>query len=481
MASRQAVGLSLRSRLAIWCVAVVVVVVVAFATAVLVTQRQMAIRRIDRGLAETHQQVANMLLEELGELDSPALAARETLEILASPGRPIAILDGSGAVLARRFDGPAFADVFAGGGLARTDTIASGRTDWRVQASRDTLRGVPFVVVVAAGLEEVARDQRDLRQAILLGAPIALLLAAAGGLWLATSGLRPITDMARRAAELPLSGADDLGRPIRPDEVGQLTAAFNALLARLRAALHTQRQFMADASHELRTPVSIIRTAADVALSRDHREEHEYRETLAITSAQARRLGTLVDDMLVLARADAGGYPLRCVDFFVDDVVDECLRAVGVLAAARRVAVAATGTADVVLHGDPELIQRLLVNLLQNAVQHTPEGGAVAVRVSRHDAEVSLTVTDNGAGIPREHASRIFERFVQLDPSRRGDGAGLGLTIARWIAEAHGGRLSLVSTGPGGTTFCVTMPAGTTETVALAPGAADETTVAAPV
>jgi two-component system, OmpR family, sensor kinase len=477
--------LSLRARLAIWCVAVVVVVVAAFATAVLVTQRQIAIRRIDGALAETQRQVARMLQEELGELDAPADAARETLEILASPQRPIAILDGGGAVLARRFDGPALADVFAGGRPASlTGTVASGGAAWRVQATRETLRGVPFVVVAASGLDEVARDQQDLRQAILVGAPLALLLAAAGGLWLATSGLRPITQMARRAASLPLAGAEDLGRPMRPDEVGQLTAAFNALLARLRAALQTQRQFMADASHELRSPVSIVRTAADVALSRDRREESEYREALLITATQARRLGTLVDDMLVLARADAGGYPLRCVDFFVDDAVDACLRAVGVLAAARRVAVAASGATDVVLHADPELIQRLLVNLLQNAVQHTPPGGAVTLSVSLHEADVSIAVSDSGSGIPPEQVDRIFERFVQLDPSRRGDGAGLGLTIARWIAEAHGGTLSVVSTAPGGATFRLTLPAGRVagaQAAATAYTAAREKTLVVPI
>jgi signal transduction histidine kinase len=186
--------------------------------------------------------------------------------------------------------------------------------------------------------------------------------------------------------------------------------------------------------------------------------------------------------MLVLARADAGGYPLRCVDFFADDVVDACLRAVGVLAAARHVAVTADGATDVVLQADPELIQRLLVNLLQNAVQHTPEGGAVTVRVSRHDADVALTVTDSGAGIPPEQVARIFERFVQLDPSRRGDGAGLGLTIARWIAEAHGGTLMVVSTGPAGSTFCATLPVGRAlEPPPSAPAAVDASKVPAPV
>jgi signal transduction histidine kinase len=277
-------------------------------------------------------------------------------------------------------------------------------------------------------------------------------------MWLASIGLRPIAMMARRAASVPLTGLEDLGEAPRDDELGQLARAFNGLVARLRAALQTQRQFMADASHELRTPVSVIRAAADVTLSRDHRDEAEYREALTMAGAQARRLGTLVEDMLVLARADAGGYPLRPVDLYLDDVVDECRRAVAVLAADRGITVTSNGAADVRVRGDEELLRRLLVNLLQNAVQHTPKGGAVSVDVSPNGSRVHVRVTDTGGGIPEADRDRIFHRFVQLDPSRRADGTGLGLTIAKWIAEAHKGSLSLESSGPGGSTFCVVLP-----------------------
>jgi signal transduction histidine kinase len=197
---------------------------------------------------------------------------------------------------------------------------------------------------------------------------------------------------------------------------------------------------------------------SDVALSRDHRDEGEYRESLAMTAAQSRRLGTLVDDMLVLARADAGGYPLRPVAFILDDAIDESCQAVSVLAAARGVTVRASGESDVAIRGDRELIQRMLFNVVQNAVQHSPAEGAVSVQTSRRDRDVLVRVVDCGTGIAAEHVSRIFERFVQLDPSRRSEGAGLGLTIARWIADAHDGSLTVESSTPRGTTFCIRLP-----------------------
>jgi signal transduction histidine kinase len=197
--------------------------------------------------------------------------------------------------------------------------------------------------------------------------------------------------------------------------------------------------------------------AADVGLSRDRRDEADYRETLAIVGDQARRLSRLVENMLVLARADAGGYPLRPVDLYLDEVLTECCRAVDVLSKTRRVSIHKSEWPEVPFRGDEELLGELVLNVLQNAVQHTPEGGSVSIDLQQAAGRVSIRVTDTGPGIPPADQTRIFDRFVQLDHARRGMGAGLGLPIARWIAELHHGTLVLERSGPSGSTFHISL------------------------
>lgn len=450
--------LSLRGRLTLWYTLTLVVVLVLFGVNVLLVQSRLGIRRADSELGSVHAALANLLREELSELDSPALAAAEARNSIGALGDDIAILDASGAPLAVQLDHTSLNEIAPPGFRRGVRTMETKTGRWRVQTEPTTFGAVSMILVIARPLDDIAREQAAVREAMVIGIPLALLLAAVGGLWLASVGLRPIRQMARRATDIPVSGLEDLGAPPRDDELGQLARAFNGLLGRLRAALQTQRQFMADASHELRTPVSVIRTASEVTLGREHRDEAEYREVLGVTGAQARRLGRLVEDMLVLARADAGAYPLQPVDLYLDDVVKECSRAVDVLARERGVTVTSTTPGDVPVRGDEELLRRLLVNLLKNAVQHSPTGGAVSITVSPNASRVYVRVSDTGSGIPEAERARIFERFVQLDPSRRADGTGLGLTIAKWIAEIHQGSLALESSGPGGSTFCVTLP-----------------------
>ena len=212
---------------------------------------------------------------------------------------------------------------------------------------------------------------------------------------------------------------------------------------------------MADASHELRTPVSVgaNRDSGDVVAG--HPNARGYRESLAIIGEQATRLSRLVDAMFLLSRAEAHGIPLRPEFLNLDDLLAESARALRVLAEQRGVNVVTGGDEEVGLTGDDALLRQMVGNLLDNAIRHANPGGDVAARLERSGDHVVLRITNDGDGIPLAHQSRVFERFVRLGDS---EGAGLGLPIARWIAEAHGGTLVLERSEPGSTTFAVTLP-----------------------
>lgn len=450
--------LSLRSRLTVWYMVALLIVLALGGGVVLWQQGRIGLARVDRQLRDLATTVANLMQDELNEDPVLARAAHEVEATISAPGRAVAILDRTGHAVAASWNGlnlqeplPAFdQDV-------RLWTADAATGAWRVRTEPKTVGQQSLVLLTAAPLSDVFRERREVQEAMWVGIPIVLLIASLGGWWLASVGLRPISAMAERAARIPLTGDQDLGESNRTDELGQLARAFNGLVARLRAALQTQRQFMADASHELRTPVSVVRSAADITLGRDHRDEAEYREALTMIGSESRRVGRLVEDMLVLARADAGGYPLRPVSLYLDELVTDCRRTLDMLAAERHVSVRTQALPEIPFVGDEELLKRMLVNLVQNAVHHTRAGGSVSINLSNGSA-IAIDVTDEGPGVADEDRERIFDRFVQLDRSRRGSGSGLGLPIARWIAEAHGGSLTLENSTATGSTFRVVLP-----------------------
>jgi len=446
-------SLSLRARLTAWYSLALLVVLVVFAVTIVLQQRRLGLRRVDRELDTFIVTVESVFKDELSETADAVAAAAEVNLTVAAPSRSIAILDARGRVVAASSQELTYDEDLAATGHPPVWTASGRSASWRVHMHALATDYGRFLFVAGAPLTDVLREQREAEEAMWVGIPIVLLLAAAGGLWLATVGLRPITDMAQRAHQLAPGGVEDLGQSERRDELGQFARAFNGLVARLRHALVTQRQFMADASHELRTPLSVIQSAADVTLARELRSEFEYRDALSIVSTETRRVGRLVDDMLILARADAGGYPLRPVNLYVDDLVRECCRSLERIAAERRVIICARTPDGLPFHGDETLLRRMIMNLLQNAVTYTREASHVTVEVSRARGHVDIRVQDQGEGIPDADRARIFDRFVQVDAARHGAGAGLGLPIARWIAEAHGGSVELETSGPGGSVF----------------------------
>jgi signal transduction histidine kinase len=397
---------------------------------------------------------------------------RKTVDI---PDRSVVVLDGAGRPVAGHWRG------FSRDSLPRlegrsllTRTIEQRGEAWRVRLQREDSADGPFMILAAAAEAPIAREQTVLARTLLAAMPTALLFSAGVCWWVASRALTPLTQMSDEAERVTLESLNSgLSIPDSGDEVGQLGRAFNRLLGRVFAAVDTQRQFMADASHELRTPVSAARTAAEVTLSQPRRDEEEYRDALEIVRAQTHRLGRMVDDMFVLARADAGGHQLRAADCWADDVLAECVEAARVLAGANGIAFDADLEPSLPLCADEGLVQQLTFNLVENAIKYTAAGGRVRLQVRRLGEHAAIVVSDTGCGIPAAERDRIFERFVRLDQARDTlGGAGLGLPIARWIAESHGGVVTLEATSPSGSTFVARLPLRPLTIAASAPAAA---------
>ncbi|MGI8475562.1 MAG: sensor histidine kinase [Thermomicrobiales bacterium] len=301
------------------------------------------------------------------------------------------------------------------------------------------------------------------RLQLLLAAIISgtLVATAAGGWLLARDALRPVDQMTRAAASI--GEAADFSRrlpePEQRDEIGRLAHTFNEMLGQLAAAFGAQQQFLADASHELRTPLTAIRARLENAIRAPDPEPAQREATLRAITSEVDRMGRLVDSLLTLARSDAGERAAH-LPVPLDAVALDVYHHARPLAGGVRLLFGEFQPVDVV--GDPDRLKQLLLNLVDNALAYTPEGGTVTLDLVKTPGEATIRVGDTGAGIPAENLPRIFERFYRVDASRSGrtGGSGLGLAICKEVAEAHGGRIAVESRVGEGTTFTVTLPIG---------------------
>jgi len=302
---------------------------------------------------------------------------------------------------------------------------------------------------------------RRLRRDFFAGVPLVLLLASVGGYFLARKTLSPIALMDRQTQRIT---AEDLSARLdvmnERDELGGLTLTINDLLERLEAAFKEQQRFIADASHELRTPLAVLRGETEVSLSQSRTPE-EYQASLNLIKDEAERLSRIVEDLFVLARRPADRNQVSRQPVRLDKIVAECGRAAQVLASQKDLKLKVDSGTALSLTGDDELLQRMILNLLDNAVKYTPPGGEISIELMSSNGDALLTVRDNGIGIPAKDQPHVFDRFYRVDKarSRALGGAGLGLSIARQIAEAHGGTVGFESSS-GGSVFTVVLPVG---------------------
>jgi heavy metal sensor kinase len=463
---------SVRARLTLWHVSLLAATLIISIALIYVLLARALYVRIDDSLRAVVQIAQTSLANDLNEGQDKADAARSTAEELASRQTLIAIYDGHGRLLAEagREDDiaialPSLDAIPTDDDLLQTIVEADDLDDrHRLALRRITIPGfnVDYIVVAGSSLEPTDEELESLRGILAYLVPLALVVAGIGGWFLAGRSLSPVVAMADRARQI---GVENLGERLpvaNPrDELGKLAETFNGLLSRLEASLMQQRQFMADASHELRTPVTTARTAASVALQQPRRDEGDYRETLDVIENEMTRLSRIVDDMFTLARADAGSYPVRPTPMYLDEVFDEVVRGSRVVASTRRITIADTAARPASFTGDEDLIRRLILNVLDNAVRYAPSNSVIRAALDRAGDHYAIVISDDGPGIPAEVQPRIFERFYRVDAarSRPDGGAGLGLALARWIARVHGGDVVLASSSSLGSTFLITLPA----------------------
>jgi heavy metal sensor kinase len=317
----------------------------------------------------------------------------------------------------------------------------------------------PAALVIARSTRQIDNAIARLVRTFIVAVPLALALAAAGGIFLARRALKPVDKIAQTAQEIEES---DLSRRINvntKDELGRLAAMLNAMIGRLERAFQRQKQFTSDASHELRAPLAVIEAESSLALQKE-RPPNDYRQSLETISKEAKQMSSLIDQMLILARADAGKEQWNFTQVDLGKLINDLSTDIEVLCQEKGLSFQLGHTEDLVVKGDEAKLRGLFMNLLDNAVRYTHSPGAISVSLRREGQMAVVAITDTGVGIPAEDIPLIFERFYRIDKSRSRTegGSGLGLAIAQHIAEAHGGKIEVESKVGTGSTFSVWLP-----------------------
>jgi heavy metal sensor kinase len=371
----------------------------------------------------------------------------------------LAIRGTSGNIL---FEGHFMAGVALPGTSKSTNANGAGDT-LRLLSARREIRGQPYDLILATDLQMAVSILRHLWLVMLLSMPPLLSVCAGAGYWMSGRALSPIQRIVAAARSIDSSRLNRrVPVPCTKDEIQQLGETFNGMLERIESGFRQMRDFTANASHELRTPVALVRAAAEIALLRPRPSGAFYRETLERILRESERNSLLLESMLELSRADSRLDALERDALSLNQSLAEAVEQVTPLAAPRQIALRfePDGAPREIL-ADREQLRRLWLILLDNAIKYTPAGGSVLVRAGSNAAGQAMgEIIDSGAGIAPEHQELIFERFYRTDKarSRSMGGAGLGLAIAREIAIVHEAKLQVESQPGNGSRFYVTFP-----------------------
>jgi signal transduction histidine kinase len=407
----------LRLGLTVWYAATLGLILFLLGTGLYSVIRGQIARQLDHSL----ESAARELRRAADTRELEAVSAKGTVvdavDELRIPDRTLFLLDSAGGPVKPGWADSAIVQAARGAPVRRD--VRVGQQVVRLFADRfRTTGGAPYIAVAVADHSELEDEYTALIAAFSGAALMAVLLFAGGGYVLVRKSTAPV-----------------------------------------ERTMEYMRRFMADAAHELRTPLTVLRTRAEVTLQRE-REPSEYTAALTAIEREAERLGGIVEDLLLLARVDAGERPLQKSQVYLDDLVLEVAGGAGVVAERRGVKLEVDKAEEAAVQGDPTLLRQLIAIVVDNAVKFTPSGGRVHVGVASENGTPGIIVEDTGPGISAEQLPHIFERFYRGDPARsRSDGAGLGLSIARWIADAHGAIIDVKSEVGKGTRVAVRFPA----------------------
>jgi heavy metal sensor kinase len=451
-------GFSIRARLTAWYAILLAAALILFTVAAIVLMRHSIYVTVDEQLADEMKAVQNLI--ESADPSTLSQQVRTHAELQAGSSL-LQVSDENGNFLYRS---PRLQELGVPSRLKKSQRffiLWFGRTPLRLYSVVLENQGRQFTIQVAEDLDDYFEATARYELLLFIGIPVLLMAATAGGYWLSTRALAPVDQITTAAQSI--SASDLSGRVIVPetrDELQRLAQTLNAMLQRIETAFRRITQFTADASHELRTPISLIRTRAEVIL-RKPRDNQEYRDALQEILEESERITRLIENLMLLARTDIGTEALHLKQVNVCEIAQRASAQGKTLADARQLQWSQS-IPDVPLWvtADPDSLGRLLLILLDNAIKYTPVCGSVGIHVANSNGHVQIEVRDTGIGIAEADLPHVFERFYRADSARSSDsgGAGLGLSIGQWIAKAHLGEITVESAPERGSVFHLKLP-----------------------
>jgi heavy metal sensor kinase len=478
---------SLRFKLTLWYVLILGILLISFSTFLYFTLSNSLHRDVDnklRSLAELVSSESSSPLSKFGfgNIDQ----ALETSMNLKPIGKFIQVFDESGNI-GRKSEN--LKNVQLPIGLNALKNASKGLITFETNRSiaNTPLRIITFPVVennhvtkivqIASSLEEVEDALNTLFIILIITVPLALMVASLGGQFLAHKALKPVDDITQTARMIT---SQNLNQRIAPpkvkDEISRLIETFNGMISRLDQSFRQIKQFSSDASHELKTPLTILKGEVEVML-RKERTQQEYQQTLKSNLEEINRMSQIVEDLLLLSRADTGQIELSKGDINLTEMLSEVVAQMDMFARSKRLDLSASNNHhDIHIFGDALRIREMLINLIENGIKYTEEGGSVCISLQKEyppavkypsdrlekekESFIKIIVSDTGIGISKEDQEKIFDRFFRVDKarSREQGGSGLGLSICKWIVEAHQGEIQVESELGKGSSFTVKLP-----------------------